>query len=306
MTEHDLDALASDLLDGLLPAEQAADALRDPAVARRVDEMRAAQTLLRAVPPVDAHRRDRGIATALSATGDAPPGVAPVPAGVGDLAAHRARPRRRLPASWLTAAAVLLVTLAFGGLVATTQRGSDSDDTAAMSAGDEATGDAAEESSSGAEAPAATTTVPPATGGAGDAETSADSDSGTGTDSATAPAPTVPSPDLGDASSVDELAVRASDATTAFSGAGSGEVSEGLARDSQQQAPDSDADARRAFETCAAPDGATPEAGRVIELTASARLDGEPVAVWVVSEGSTRRMIVVDASCAVVGRRTLP
>ena len=56
MNDHDLDALASDILDGLLPADESGAALRDPAVAQRVAEMRAAQALVREVPAVDPAR----------------------------------------------------------------------------------------------------------------------------------------------------------------------------------------------------------------------------------------------------------
>ncbi len=47
------------------------------------------------------------------------------------------------------------------------------------------------------------------------------------------------------------------------------------------------------------------EGADAIELNATARLDGVPVVVWVVREGDSRRMIVVDPACAVVGERTL-
>ncbi len=283
MTEHDLDDLASDLLDGLLPADRAADALRDPAVARRVAEMRAAQALLRDVAPPAAARRESVLAAALDAT--------PQPVGgrdrVADLAAHRSQRRWRDP-RWLTAAAVALVVLAFGGLVAANSTGNDDTDSAAQSSdeasgGDAGTADAGTASAGGEtdtqaqeEAMPTTTTATPA------APSQADANLGLGE-----------RPDLGDAGSLGQLADRAR-----------ADTEEGADTSDQARATaDAEALASTVAEPCPPPEQV--EGADAIELNATARLDGVPVVVWVVREGDSRRMIVVDPACAVVGERTL-
>lgn len=311
MTEHDLDALASDILDGLLPAEDAADALRDPTVARRVEEMRSAQALLRSVPAPDPHRREGAIAAAMEAADGADvhpspvgaPGPGPrpaAPAAVGDLAAHRARPRpgpRRSASTWLAAAAVILVVLAFGGLIASAQFGSD-DDTD-MSAAEESTGGEARDATASddgdetASEAAPTTTAPP-TGQASPAprpDESAEADSG----SALAAEEGVV--DLGAADSIDQLAERARTRVDAFASSASGDGpsdTEGLG----------DAANRLALTSCELPAEELP-AGARLEAVATATLDGDPVTVWLISDGGTERMVVLDAACGVVGHRTL-
>jgi anti-sigma factor RsiW len=301
MTEHDLDDLASDLLDGQLTAEQAADALRDPAVARRVEEMRAVQALVRQVPPVDPRRREAGLAAALaSALGEPAPAATPpsgpalVPgATVPDEraarrghASGRGRGRRRAEA-WLAAAAVLLVALAAGGL-AVAGRGDDEQDTAASTAAespaaDDASGGAAASSQEAApSSPAAPSSTAP-----GD-----DTASRATADAALSGTPV----DLGEAGSLDELAAR-----VAATGA---EPATGTAADREGAA------SLEAFGGCV-PDGAEQREGRQAENVAVAVLDGAPVTVWVVTDSTSdgdsdgRRMIVADASCAVVGTRDL-
>jgi hypothetical protein len=308
MTEHDLDALASDLLDGLLPADEAADALRDPAVARRVEEMRSAQALLRSVPAPDPHRREAAIAAALEAADRADahpsPAAAPgprpaVPAEVRYLAAHRARPRpepRRNASTWLAAAAVILVVLAFGGLIVSTQVGSDDDaDTSAaeLSTGAEERDATASDDGGEAASEAAPTTTAPPTGQAAPAP----SDESAEADSGSALAAEEGVLDLGAADSVDQLAERARIRVDALAPSASGDETldaEGLG----------DAASRLALTGCELPAEELP-AGATLEVVATATLDGDPVTVWLFSDGGTERMVVLDAACGVVGRRTL-
>ena len=89
-SSHDVDELASALLDGLLDPEAAEAARRDPAVAARAAEMQAAREAFRRVPPPDPDRRERAIAAALGALDalDVPPAsaadpTAPAEAGTG-------------------------------------------------------------------------------------------------------------------------------------------------------------------------------------------------------------------------------
>lgn len=303
MNDHDLDALASDLLDGLLPAERAADALRDAAVAQRVAEMRAAQALVRETPAVDPARREAGLDAALAAAGPLSPGVdrpgagdtpssPAAPDAPDELAARRAgarhtrRPRRHVP-GWLTAAAVLLLVVAFGGLVATVGR-SDSDDASTSSdaaappteeSGDDAfaaesQSDPGAAESSGTPAPGAPTTTAPAP--------QAEEDVGAVDDSPV---------DLGEVSSVDEIA------------AGVDSASRAAAPLDDEAAGESEQLARPV--TCRPP-GTEDAPGRIATVAALANLDGRPVTAWVVAENGARTLIVADAGCAVVGRRALP
>lgn len=313
MTDHDLDALASDLLDGLLPAERAADALRDPAVAQRVSEMRAAQALVRETPAVDRTRREAGLAAALATAATPSPGAdtpgapdtphSPDTAGTPDeLAARRSgarparRPRRHVP-GWLTAAAVLLLVVAFGGLVATvgtsdSDNASTSSDAAAPpteeSADDdvsaaETESDAGAGESSGAPAPGAPTTTAP-TLGTEDRQPDASPDGPV---------------DLGEVSSVDEIAVSVDDAALAAARR-TDEVADELP---QEQLADGGELAP--FAACR-PAGTEETPGRIATAAAVALLDGRPVTAWVVAEDGARTLIVADAGCTVVGRRALP
>jgi hypothetical protein len=305
MNDHDLDALASDLLDGLLPAERSAAALRDPAVAQRVAEMRAARELVREGPTVDPARREAGLAAALGAAGTLSPGAdsADTPAASGapdEVGARRdqARPahrRRRQVPGWLTAAAVLLLVVAFGGLVATVG-GSDRDDT---------------QTSSDAAAPPTDESAGGAVSG-DDSGPDADADSAESSDAPAAGAPTTtaalgaegnrlttspenPPIDLGDVASVDEVA--------AAVGAEAPLAARSAEEQSNAQAADAAALAR--FAGCR-PTGAEDEPGRTVIPVAVAALDGRPVTAWLVSEDGARTVIVADAGCTVVGQRAIP
>jgi hypothetical protein len=304
MNDHDLDALASDVLDGLLPAEQAADVLRDPEVAQRVAEMRAAQALVRDVPGVDPARREAGLAAALAAAD-----ASEAPATSDELAARRSRPHptgrpRRVP-GWLTAAAVLLLVVAFGGLVATVGGRDGGDETssdAAAPTGQESTDEDASAGGDGSTADSAET----ADSGAARAESSREASDAAPTTTASASggqfddgaATSGGSPvDLGEVGSVDEVAANVADLGLLAA-----------APPAAEQLPEArtgDDEVLARFAACR-PEGAEDEPGRTVAVAAVATLDGRPVAAWVVAEADTRTVIVADAGCTVVGRRTLP
>jgi hypothetical protein len=64
---RDPDDVASDVVDGLLPPDEAAAAQRDPAVTQRVRRILEARDALRSTPPVDADAAERAIAAAVDA-----------------------------------------------------------------------------------------------------------------------------------------------------------------------------------------------------------------------------------------------
>lgn len=319
MNDHDLDALASDILDGLLPADESGAALREPAVAQRVAEMRAAQALVREVPAVDPARREAGLSAALAAASGRSPGadtpsapatpaVPAAPATSDELAARRGRPqaagraRRHVP-GWLTAAAVLLLVAAFGGLVATVG-GSDSDDAGTSSdvaaptpqqSSDEATSGGDDGAAGDSEADRDASAAESSGGAPGDAPTTTTPATGSefGDQGATGDGSPV---DLGEVASVDEVASGVSDIGSLAAAPPADEVEEARAAASEPLAR---------FATCR-PVGAEDGPGRTVSVAAVATLDGRPVAAWVVAEAGVRTVIVADAGCTVVGERTIP
>lgn len=307
MNDHDLDALASDLLDGLLPAERSADALADPAVARRVAEMRAAQALVRDTPALDPGRREATLAAALAAAdplspGADAPGAHDTPGAPDELASRRAgaRPphrRRRVP-GWLTAAAVLLLVVALGGLVATVGGSGDDEAGTSSDAAAPAT-DESDDGASGDDAVAADRSGS-AAGAAGDAAESSDpaAPGAPTTTAATfgADESGAPPVDLGGVASVDEIAAGVHERSA---------LAVAPPADQETEARQADADALARFATCR-PAGAEDEAGRSVSAAAVATLDGRPVTAWVVVEDGARTVIVADAGCTVVGRRPIP
>jgi hypothetical protein len=320
MTEpRDVDDRASALLDGLLPAAEADAARRDPAVARRADEMRAARNALRQVPPADATRREAALAAALDALDpfgldphdlDAPDAAdaarpAPPPAPVSPAAASTgptplvgsagaARPaggRRRAwrDPRWLAAAAVAVLVLAVGGLLATGSSPSDDENAADVSSSSPAAGSGGSESGSASEESDTGTAMEAAPEG-GDRATQAapDADDGAGPSSADPPAAAARRQvDLGSVASADQLADRARGATasTALDTLGDDEQSETFSAEG----------------TCADPEGGAAP----VVLHARARLAGEQVTVWVHDRDGARNLVAVDGSCRVVVDRPL-
>ena len=321
----DPDDLASALLDGLLDADEAEAARRDPAVVARVAVLAAARDALATPPPPpDAAGRERAISAALaafdaetSATDDdaiaadarpsapprpfdhATPLARPAPGG----AAGRGRGRRAALsehwARWLGVAAAVVLVVAGVSLLARGD-GSDDGDTAATS----------EEVSSGE-------------GGAGsEAEGSGEADDAArdeaaesadqGTDGQLAPGEVL---DLGAAESPDALADRARSTLAAERGIADVPVTEpevGASPDTTDPVPGDEGQGGAApeqmSEPLACPTGeATANArGGSVGLRARARLDGQPVEVWVIDVGGSRTVLAVDADCAVILDRPLP
>jgi hypothetical protein len=200
MTTHpppDPDDLASDLVDGLLPPDEAARLRADPAIAARVEAIESVRAALRVPPPSPPGAMDRAIGAALAAL-DVPSGspsgeqrptltAVPTPPGMGypsgpQAPARSAKTRSAGTTPWLAAAAVIVVL----GLVTIgilSQGGSSDEDLASDGASveEQTSADEAGEPSAG-EAPnavvpdtTAATTAPggPETGGGGQPSDSA-------------------------------------------------------------------------------------------------------------------------------------
>jgi hypothetical protein len=127
MTMHpppDPDDLASDLVDGLLPPDEAARLRADPAIAARVEAIESVRAALRVPPPSPPGAMDSAIGAALAAF-DVPSGApsgeqrptltaVPTPPGMGYPSGPQApaRPAKARPggtAPWLAAAAVIVL-----------------------------------------------------------------------------------------------------------------------------------------------------------------------------------------------------
>lgn len=170
----DPDELASDLVDGLLPADQAARLRSDPAIAARVEAIEAARAALRVPPPSPPGAVDRAIAATFAAldgatvgsggpvtSGERPPppvtqlrSVGPPMAGSGGhRPAHASRPSR--PGSgmpWLAAAAaIVFIGLITIGLISNGS-GSDDDASSGDAAVSAAPGDSDSSSAGGSDA----------------------------------------------------------------------------------------------------------------------------------------------------------
>jgi hypothetical protein len=268
---RDPDDLASALLDGLLPDDEAAAARRDPAVAARLAELAAVRAALRREPPpADPVARERGLTAALAAfdagrqdAGEGGesrhadgPETAPVAPMTRSRTATRVDARRR--GRWLTAAAVVLAVVGLGFLAR--DWGANDDDDAAESA--------TESSATQGDAGAGTSAE------SGDAE-AAEEDAGAAAASLV--------PDLGEVDSPDALAAEARAA-----------VAEKL----PQRSGTEDASPQP---TC--PDGNQPPLAApdgTVVLRARASLEGEPVDVWVLDTDGGSRVVAVDVTCTVV------
>jgi hypothetical protein len=320
----DPDDLASALLDGLLDADESEAARRDPAVVARVAALAAARDALATPPPPpDAAGRERAISAALAAfdaetsvsdddaitAADAGPSAPPrpfdhatplarpAPAGAAGRGRRTARTERWV--RWLGAAAAVVLVVAGVSLLARGD-GSDDGDTAAtseeVSSGEGGAGSEAEGSSEADDA------------ARDEAAESADQ----GADGQLAPGEVL---DLGAAESPDALADRARSTLAAERGIADVPVTEpevGAAPDTTDPVPGDEGQGGAApeqmSEPLACPTGeATANArGGSVGLRARARLDGQPVEVWVIDVGGSRTVLAVDADCAVILDRPLP
>jgi negative regulator of sigma E activity len=272
-----VDELASALLDGALPGEEAAAANRDPAVVARAAELSAVRDRLRDVPPPAPAAREAAIAAALAAfEGE--------PARPARLADHRARRGRSFPA-WLGAAATVAVVAGVVGALALAGglgRGSnESGDTSTAAVAPEASTEAQSNESSAA-------------GGAG--------------------APVVVDlGDLGDFATADALAARVS-GTDVLASAPQRATDEsgGFAADAAPTttapatgaapAPPAAVELPGGEATCRGTDLPEPPAGGQsgILAHAAARLAGTHVDVWLVQTATGTHMVALDTTCHVV------
>lgn len=279
---RDLDQLASDLVDGLLPPTEAARAQRDPEIAARVARIEQLRSTLRSVPPAEPSHMSRAIGAAVAAAQvdtTAPARVAlhaVTPSG-----SAVPRPARGTPRPWLAAAAALLVAgVVTAGLVAGLSSG-----------GDDSSNDSAVMADNSPDEPAA--------GEAHDTDDSASAfDENQETDEAGGESPyTAAAVELGAVANSDELvalvAQRVTDVTPSSRAPTAGVDTEG----SMEEGPSNS--------TSSAPDGACPgltEAGDpgrgTLVYVANATLDGSPVRVHVYEQGDDSRLVATDQLCA--------
>jgi negative regulator of sigma E activity len=274
-SSRDLDALASDLVDGLLPPDEAARARQDPEVAARVASFEAMRSALRSVPPPDPAMTDRILAVAIAAASSpveelpqtrhlaaVPPSLPPPPA----------RPVRPSTRRWLAAAAVIVVAgLVTAGLIA--RSGHDSDDLA-----DAPT--SAEDSAKGGAPGAAPTTSAPTSERQGDSA----APGATSSSSSTTAETMASSDDLGSVDSAKELAARVAqdfdDEKVSATAPGSGLSTE-----------------TEASEACPGLTAAgDPSRGRSL-FTDDATYDGSPVVVHVYEHKGERRLVATNSAC---------
>jgi hypothetical protein len=272
MSDHDpardrRDELASRLLDGELPEEEAAAARRDPAVVARMDDLAAARSQVRDVPPLPAAAQAATLAAALDAFDD----DAGTATGAQVTAIGAARDRRRRVPRWLGAAAAAVALVAgVAGLAALAGQGSSGDQSTAGGS------TAAESSDEGA-----------SQGGGGDS----------GAGGGAASSPPVDLGDVGDVGSVDQLGALVTQQEALVAAAPGAERS--LDTESTERAAPSQGDAEfEAYAKCQRSAGA--------ELQGRARLDGRDVAFWVVDGAQGRRLLVLGAGCEVVADQPLP
>jgi hypothetical protein len=277
------DELASALLDGDLPDEEAAVARRDPAVVARVAELAAARDQLRDVTPPAPATREAGLAAALAAFDEANRPTR--------LTSAR-RERRGIP-PWLGAAATVALLAGVLGALAI-----------AGGLGSSSSNDSAGESTAAApeSAPDDATDLGAADSGEG---TSGSSRAGAAT-------VVVELGDLGDFTSADGLVARVDGARIAGQPAPEDEASESgtdAAPTTMAPGPPSGAPGAvvlpGAQATCRGSDLPTAPAGGQAGVLAhaAARLAGTHVDVWLVRTASGTRMVALDTSCGVVADR---
>jgi hypothetical protein len=319
----DPDDLASALLDGLLDAAEAEAAQRDPAVVARVAALAAARDALGTPPPPpDAAGRERAISAALAAfdaetsaadddatATDARPSAAPrtfehatpLSRRASVRAGGRGHGRRGAPsehwARWLGAAAAVVLVVAGVSLLARGD-GSGDEETATEDTSSDGGGGSETEASAEADDDAARDE-------AGESEDES-------TDGQLASGEVL---DLGAAESPDALADRARSRLAAERGLADVPATEPEAAEAPgttDAVPGNEgqdgAAAERASEPLACPTGeATATArGGSVDLRARARLDGQPVEVWVIDVGGSLTVLAVDSDCAVILDRPLP
>jgi hypothetical protein len=305
---RDPDEIASDLVDGLLPPEEAARAQQDPAIQERVARIHQARSALRATSPPDPQASEQAITAALAAFDALPPQIADVPAtAVEDITEpplpppvpfpHPAAPpttpshgwpappaaphRRRSVQPWLAAAAAIVVVLLAIGLL--TREDTDEDETASLDTSsapaseEPQDGDSAEEGGGGGDA------------GSGSADRSSEpprspdqESTSAAPDDATTQTSTIPH--LGEITTPTDLAAR----VRASQAEGQGTVTP-TPTDEATEAPSN--------ESCPALTApGDPQRGTAVYV-ADATFNGDPVKVHVYDQNGDRRLVATDQSC---------
>jgi hypothetical protein len=271
------DELASALLDGDLPDEEAAAARRDPAVVARAAELSTARDRLRDVPPPAPAAREAGLAAALAAFDEVDRPTRLTTSGRVHVA------RRGLP-PWLGAAAgVVVLAGVLGALALTGGLGGSSNDSS-------------NSSTNAASAPEQSAEGDSGSAGAGSAESSSrDATLGIVFDFG----------DLGDFTSPDALVARISDMNlTALSPP---QPESGTDESATTTSPEVATGAQGAVAlpgaqvTCRGSDLPEPPVGGQAGIVghAAARLAGTHVDVWLVRTSTGTRMVALDTSCQV-------
>ena len=262
---RDLDQLASDLVDGILPPDEAARLRADPEVATRVARIEALRGALRAVPPAPPGALDRMVARAVAATAE------PTPARLQAVRRPAHTTPRPLPRSsssarsWLVAAAAVVVAgLAFAGL---TSLGSSRDEDQATSAGD--SGGSAE-------------TADPSAGG-GSAEEGGGMDTNASDD---------------DAGAAPESADGGADVRQALGSFSDPDaLADAVAADQTQGASSLDNELSAAADTCAALMARGDTSRGLSTYVADAEYQGATVRVHVYERDGRRRLVATDQAC---------
>jgi hypothetical protein len=315
---HDPDELASDLVDGLLPADEAARLRTDPAIAARVEAIESLRAALRVAPPTAEGDVDRALAATFAALdhGSLPGSGSASGSGSGPISGerppppithlHSAAPAQAVPhrrsngKPWLAAAAAIaLLGLVTIGVLS--NQGSDDGDRAldvaasapdlnadaqaeAGGAGADA-GDAQDEStnSDGASSGDAPQATPPAVGAPGAESPSATSAPGTSAFALT---------DLGPVSSAGELADRVRGDAGAPSAVNEGSGVLASPSDGDQSTP--------GRSQCPALTTAAGDADRGESVyVADAVFKGNPVRVHLYDNSTGQlQLVATDASCA--------
>lgn len=281
-SSRDLDALASDLVDGLLPPDEAARARQDPEVAARVASIEAMRSALRSVPPADPAMTDRIVAAAVAAASSpveelpqtrrltaVPPPPPPPPA----------RPVHPSTRRWLAAAAavVAVVGLVTAGLLTRSDHGSDD-----LADVEKSGADARASDSPAAGAPSSTTSRTDAAEGGNEAPQS----SAPSTSSSTSPGVLASGTDLGAVDDAEELA-----ALVTRQGVDD-EVSTTAKTSQDTLSANGDAG-----EVCAGrTDAGDPSRGGSI-FWATATYAGSPVVVHVYEHDGERRLVATGDDC---------
>jgi len=283
-SSRDLDALASDLVDGLLPPEEAARARQDPEVAARVASIEVMRSALRSVPPPDPAMTDRILAAAIAAASSpveelpqtrrltaVPPAPPPPPA----------RPVPSSTRRWLAAAAVLLVAgLVTAGLVSS-RSGHDEDVADAPSAAENRSPDKAGDS---AAPPSSSTSVDDQQSPGGVPET-------TGPSSPTSADVMIDTDkDLGSVDSAEELSALVAQ-----------RYDEGYKREETSDRTGGAIDGNSSDTCPGVTNEGDPSRGTSL-FSDDATYDGRPVVVHVYQHNGTHRLVATatDGSCEVV------